>query len=107
MVRRTGFRPGLVDMNRTKRISLWAACLEIGGYPELLWNLAREHELIIHEKGRARYLNREDLEPLARHVREWLNRPRMSRQFKIAGRPATELARPRKKASGEVVGGGS
>ena len=106
-MRRIGFRPGLIHMNRTKRISLWAACLEIGGYPELLFNLAREHELKIHVKGRARYLNREDLEPLARHVREWLNRPRMSRQPKIPGRLATDLTRRCDKTSSEVIGGGS
>jgi hypothetical protein len=106
-MQRSGFGRGLIPMDRTKRISLWAACLEIGGYPELLWNLAREHELKIHVKGRARYLNREDLDPLARLVREWLNRPRMSRQSKIPGRPATELAQLRDKESSEVVGGGT
>jgi hypothetical protein len=94
-------------MNRTKRISLWAACLEIGGYPELLFNLAREHELKIHVKGRARYVNREDLELLGRHVRDWLNRPRMSRQSRTTELPPTELTRRRIKASREVLGGGS
>lgn len=85
MVLHSGSRPGLIEMNRKKRVSLWAACLEIGGYPELLSNLARKHNLEIQVKGRARYVNREDLEPLARHVREWLNRPRMSRQSELPG----------------------
>jgi hypothetical protein len=93
-------------MNRKKRISLWAACLEIGGYPELLLNLARKHDLEIHVKGRARYVNREDIEPLARHVFEWLNRPRMSRHMSIPERPAAQLTRRRGKASSEVIGGG-
>ena len=107
MVRRIGFIPGLIHMNRKKRISLWAACLEIGGYPELLSNLARVHQLKIHLKGRARYVSREDLEPLGRHVRDWLNRPRMSRQSRITERPPGELTRRRGKAAREVVGGGS
>jgi hypothetical protein len=107
VVRRIGFMPGLIHMNRTKRISLWAACLEIGGYPELLSNLARVHELKIHVKGRARYVSREDLEPLGRHVREWLNRPRMSKQSRVTERPPREITRRRGKAAREVVGGGS
>ena len=90
-------------MNRKKQISLWAACLEIGGYPELLTNLARQHGLEIHVKGRARYLNREDLEHLGRHVREWLSRPRMSRQLKTPVRRRTRLARRRGKRSSEVI----
>jgi hypothetical protein len=94
-------------MKIKKRISLWAACLEIGGYPELLFNLAREHDLKIHVKGRARYVNQEDIEPLARHVREWLNRPRMSRQMRMPGRPASQFTPRRGKASSEVIGGGS
>ena len=87
----------------TKRISLWAACLEIGGYPDLLSNLALKHGLEIHLKGRARYVNREDLEPLARHVQEWLNRPRMSRQLRMPERPASEDSRRRGKTSTEVI----
>ena len=94
-------------MKTRKRISLWAACLEIGGYPELLVNLARKHDVEIHVKGRARYLNREDLEPLSRHVREWLNRPRMSTEVRMPERPATALTRRRGKASNEMHGGGS
>jgi hypothetical protein len=62
-----------------KRLSLWAACLQVGGYPELLSNLARQHGLEIHRKGRARYVNGDDLDRLAQHVREWQDRPRMSR----------------------------
>ena len=107
MVRRIGFMLGLIHMNRTKRISLWAACLEIGGYPELLSNLARVHELKIHVKGRARYVSREDLEPLGRHVREWLNRPRMSKQSRVTERQPREITRRRGKAARELIGGGS
>jgi hypothetical protein len=66
-------------MDGKKRLSLWAACLQVGGYPELLLNLARQHGLEIHQQGRGRYVNRDDLDALARHVREWLDRPRMSR----------------------------
>jgi hypothetical protein len=66
-------------MTRKKRLSLWAACRQVGGYPELLLNLARQHDLEIHRKGRARYVNRDDLDRLAQHVLEWLDRPRMSR----------------------------
>jgi hypothetical protein len=73
-------------MNRKKRLSLWAACLEVGGYPELLLNLARHHGLEIHQKGRARYVNRDDLDSLGRCVREWLDRPRMSRAVGLTGR---------------------
>jgi hypothetical protein len=94
-------------MKRRTRISLWAACLEIGGYPELLLNLAREHDLEIHAKGRARYVNQEDIEFLAGHVRKWLNRPRMSRQLRTPGGPATQPSRRRGKASSEVISGGS
>jgi hypothetical protein len=101
------FSGGLIHMEREKRISLTAACREIGGYPELLFNLARKHDLGIHMKGRARYVNREDLEPLAKHVREWLNRPRMSRLMNLADRPAKQLTRRRGKASRDEIGGGS
>jgi hypothetical protein len=66
-------------MDGKKRLSVSAAALEIGGYPELLLNLARQHGLEVHQKGRSRYVNLDDLEMLARHVREWLDRPRMSR----------------------------
>jgi hypothetical protein len=97
------FNPGVSHMNRKKQVSLWAACLEIGGYPDLLTNLARNHGVEIHLKGRARYVNRADLEPLARHVREWLDRPRMSRQLRITERPATERVRGRGKTSNEVI----
>jgi hypothetical protein len=72
-------------MNGKKRLSLWAACLQVGGYPELILNLARRHGLEIHEKGRARYVNRDDLDTLARHVRDWLDRPRMSRATESTG----------------------
>jgi hypothetical protein len=75
-------RSGLFHMNVTKRISLWAACEEVGGYPELLSKLATQHGLEIHMKGRARYVNRGDLESLGRYVRDWLNRPRTSRRSK-------------------------
>jgi hypothetical protein len=98
---------GSSHMKTRKRISLWAACLEIGGYPELLVNLARQHDVEIHVKGRARYLNWEDLEPLSRHVREWLDRPRMSTGMTLPERPATALTRRRGKASDEELGGGS
>jgi hypothetical protein len=73
-------------MNRKKPLSLWAACLEVGGYPELLLNLARHHGLEIHQKGRARYVNRDDLDSLGRYVRAWLDRPRMSRAVGLTGR---------------------
>ena len=73
-------------MNRKKRLSLSAACLQVGGYPELLLNLARQHGLEIHQKGRARYVNGDDLDRLARHVREWLDRPRMSRAAVLTSR---------------------
>jgi hypothetical protein len=79
-------RCGSSLMNGKKRLSLWAACLQVGGYPELLLNLARQHGLEIHEKGRARYVNRDDLDRLGRHVREWLDRPRMSRAAGLTGR---------------------
>ena len=78
-------RSGNSSMNRKKRLSLWAACLQVGGYPDLLLNLARQHGLEIHQKGRARYVNRDDLDRLARHVREWLDRPRMSRAAGLRG----------------------
>lgn len=71
-------RAGLTQMNNAKRISLWAACLQVGGYPELLLNLARQHGLEVYVNGRVRYLNRDDLESVDRLVRDWLNRPRMS-----------------------------
>jgi hypothetical protein len=77
-----GIRSGVSHMNTTKRISLWAACQEVGGYPQLLFKLARQHGLQIHVKGRARYLNRGDLESLAPHVRNWLDRPRIRRRSK-------------------------
>ena len=98
------FRSGWTHMDRTKRISLWAACLEIGGYPELLLNLARTHGLEIHVNGRGRYVYRQDLERLAWHVREWLNRPRMSRNLGTAGRPALKPARRPGKAPSKVIG---
>jgi hypothetical protein len=79
-------RSGNSCMNRKKRLSLWAACLEVGGYPELLLNLARQHGLEIHRKGRARYVNRVDLGSLGRYVRAWLDRPRMSRAVGMTGR---------------------
>lgn len=78
---------GSLRMNGKTRLSLWAACLQVGGYPELLLNLARQHGLEIHQKGRARYVNRDDLDRLRRHVREWLDRPRMSRDAGLTGRP--------------------
>jgi hypothetical protein len=94
-------------MNRTKRVSLWAASLEIGGYPELLSNLARKHGLKIHVNGRGRYVDREDLDQLRRHVGEWLNRPRMSREWERPERMATRRGRRRGKATSGVIGDGS
>jgi hypothetical protein len=69
-----------------KRLSLWAACRQVGGYPELLSNLARRHGLEIHRKGRARYVNSDDLDMLAQHVLEWRDRPRMSRTAGLKSR---------------------
>jgi hypothetical protein len=77
---------GPIQMNRKRRISLWAASLEVGGYPQLLSNLARENGLEVQINGRARYLNRDDLEQLDRLVRDWLNRPRMSRRSREKSR---------------------
>jgi hypothetical protein len=94
-------------MNSTKRVSLWAASLEIGGYPELLSNLARKHGLKIHVNTRGRYVNREDLEHLRRLVGEWLSRPRMSREISPSERMATPPGRRRGKASSGVIGEGS
>ena len=94
-------------MNRTKRVSLWAASREIGGYPELLSNLARTHGLKIHVNARGRYVNREDLEHLRRHVGEWLGRPRMSREVRPPERMATRPVERRGKASSGVIGEGS
>ena len=73
-------------MTEKKRLSLWAACGQIGGYPGLLLNLARRHGLEVHQKGRALYLNLEDLERLAQHVVEWRARPRMSRASGLKSR---------------------
>jgi hypothetical protein len=91
-------RSGNSCMNRKKRLSLWAACLEVGGYPELLLNLASQHGLEIHRKGRARYVNRDDLGSLGRYVRAWLDRPRMSRAVGLTGRAephaSDTIARP-------------
>jgi hypothetical protein len=76
----------VIRMTGNKRVSLWAACGQIGGYPELLLNLARRHGLEVHQKGRALYLNQEDLDRLARHVVEWRDRPRMSRASGLKSR---------------------
>ncbi len=95
-------------MNRMKQISLWAASLEVGGYPELLSNLARKHGLKIHVNTRGRYVDREDLEHLRRHVGEWLNRPRMSKEPRPPGGPtSTRPGRSRGKASNGAIGQGS
>lgn len=94
-------------MHGTKRVSLWAASLEIGGYPELLFNLARKHGLKIHVLARGRYVERDDLESLRHHVREWLNRPRMSRALDPADRTAARLARRQGKGASSAIGGGS
>jgi len=94
-------------MNRMKRVSLWAASREIGGYPELLSNLARTHGLMVHVNARGRYVNREDLEHLRRHVGEWLSRPRMSREIRPSERMATRPGQRRGKASSGVIGEGS
>jgi hypothetical protein len=86
-------------MDGKKRLSLWAACLQVGGYPELLLNLARQHSLEVHQQGRARYVNCEDLDSLAQHVREWRDRPRMSRTARLNRRtgphPSNVVARAR------------
>jgi hypothetical protein len=66
-------------MSAPKRISVWAACLQVGGYPKLLVNLARQHGVQVHVIGRARYVNCDDLGRLGEIVHDWLNRPRMSR----------------------------
>jgi hypothetical protein len=94
-------------MNRMKRVSLWAASREIGGYPELLSNLARTHGLKIHVNARGRYVNREDLEHLRRHVGDWLGRPRMSREPRQQERVAPRPALRRGKVSSGVIGEGS
>jgi hypothetical protein len=79
-------RSGNSRMKRKKRLSLWAACLEVGGYPELLLNLARQHGLEIHQNGRARYVHRDDLDSLGRYERAWLDRPRMAQAVGLTGR---------------------
>ena len=77
-------------MKHQKRVSLWAAARQIGGYPQLLLKLAQEHGLEIHVKGRARYVRREDLGQLAWLVNDWLNRPRKKSQAS-AKAPAERL----------------
>ena len=84
-------------MKRGKRISLWAACRQIGGYPELLLNLAQEHDLEVCKIGRAHYVNLEDLEQLALLMADWLNRPRMSWRS-----PAGTVDPDRNKKSGPI-----
>jgi len=81
-------------MNGKKRISLWAASEEVGGYPKLLSKLAKQHGMEMHMKGKASYLNRSDLERLARYVRDWLDRPRVKRRSKNEGEGAC-AARPK------------
>jgi hypothetical protein len=90
-------------MNGKKRLSLWAACLQVGGYPELLLNLARQHGLEIHRKGRARYVKHDDLDSLARHVREWLDRPRMSRAAELKSRAEPHDCNSVLRASGAIM----
>jgi hypothetical protein len=82
------FSSGLANhMKQTKRISLWAAGLRIGGYPKLLFDLARQLGLEIHVIGRARYVKEEDLDRLALHSEAWLNRPRKRRPSGRERRP--------------------
>ena len=79
-------------MDEKKRVSLWAACLQIGGYPELLLNLAQQLGLEVSIIGRARYVNRADLGRLEEGMKAWLKRPRMSRRIKSAARSAHPAA---------------
>ncbi len=80
-------------MDEKKRVSLWAACLQIGGYPELLLNLAQQLGLEVSVIGRARYVNRTDLGRLEERMEAWLKRPRMSRRGTSATRsPHTAAA---------------
>ena len=74
-------------MGGKKRLSLSAACVHVGGYPELLLNLARRHGLEIHQQGRGRYVNRDDLDVLARHVR------RVARSASDVAGPRVEFTR--------------
>jgi hypothetical protein len=89
-------------MKTRKRISLWAAALQVGGYPKLILNLARQHGLKVHVIGRSRYLNADELDRLGQLVRDWIKRPRMSRQPRkgLEGR----VVRRRRNAPSEVIG---
>ncbi len=71
-------------MNGSNCISLWEACRQVGGYPELLWNLARRHDIEIHLVGRRRDISRDELEALGCYVNQWLNRPRLVRPSSAA-----------------------
>jgi hypothetical protein len=90
-------------MNKKKRISLWAACLQIGGYSKLLLYLAQRHGLEIHVIGRARYVNRADLELLARYMGDWQDRPRLSRRPE-SQEPRTRRGRRRRSKPRAAIG---
>jgi hypothetical protein len=66
-------------MSVLKRVSLWSASQQVQGYPELLVNLAGKVGIAIEKLGRGRYLKSDDVERLRPLVKEWRDRPRMSR----------------------------
>jgi hypothetical protein len=68
-----------VFMRACKRVSLWSACRQLDGYPQLILNLAGRTGIVIEKVGQSQYLNSEDVERLRPLVKEWRERPRMSR----------------------------
>jgi hypothetical protein len=85
----------LSSMNGSNWISLWEACRQVGGYPELLWNLAHRHGIEIHLVGSRRYISRDELEALGCHVSQWLNRPRLVRPPSVAMKEHMRVRRRR------------
>jgi hypothetical protein len=70
-----------------RRVSLWSAARQVQGYPQLLMNLAGRIGIAIEKLGRGYYLNSDDVERLRPLVKEWRERPRMSRPPRRKVRP--------------------
>ena len=65
-------------MDGSKWVSIWRAALTVGGYPELVWNVARAAEFETRAvPGVGRQVRVDDLDAIGVRVRAWLDRPRM------------------------------
>ncbi len=81
------FLTGFHQMTTCKRVSLWSAARQVQGYPQLLINLAVRIGITVEKLERGRYLNSDDVERLRPLVKEWRERPRMSRPPRRQPRP--------------------